>query len=64
MLNAVETARYLIERYDFEGTVEDVIQEIDDARIVTTARICISSRAQRHCSSGSRNCIFLPLLAD
>lgn len=31
VLNSVETARYLIERYDFPGTVEEVIQEIDDA---------------------------------
>ena len=31
VLNSVETAQYLIERYGFEGRVEDVIQEIDDA---------------------------------
>ena len=31
VLNAVETARYLIKNYGFEGSVESVVEEIDDA---------------------------------
>lgn len=31
VLNSTETAQYLIENYGIEGSVEDVIQEIDDA---------------------------------
>ena len=30
VLNSVDSAKYLIERYGFAGTVEEVIQEIDD----------------------------------
>ena len=31
VLNAVETAQYLIKNYGFEGSVESVVEEIDDA---------------------------------
>lgn len=31
MLNTVETAWYLIKNYGFDGSVESVVEEIDDA---------------------------------